>query len=72
MSADTGHAERETDAFESVRAHRDALETVGAERTDRLGAAARVFVALADGERPTDADLVAAGLPTPDELGGGK
>ena len=54
---------------EVVENHRTAVETVADERTDELGAMARVLLALNDEETPRDTDLAAAGPPTYDELG---
>ena len=54
---------------EVVENHRTAVETVADERTDELGAMARVLLALNDEEPPRETDLAAAGLPTYDELG---
>ena len=51
---------------------REAVSKVGEVRNDRLGATARVLVALSRDERPTDADLIAAGLPTPSWMESGK
>lgn len=52
------------DPLASIREHRDAVEALAAEhgRDDDLDAAARILLAVADGEQPADADLAAWGL----------
>ena len=60
MSADGGE-EQEQDALENIHEHETAVEKV-AERGDRLGAEARVLLALARDEQPDATDLAATDL----------
>lgn len=56
----------ESDPFAAVRENAEAVEAV-AERNGRLGAAARVALALAHDEQPVAADLETAGFPSPED-----
>lgn len=57
----------DSNPFDPVREHEAAVEAV-ADRDDRLGAAARVALALARDERPSDDDLETAGFPTYEDM----
>lgn len=58
----------ERDPIAAIRENEDAVKAV-AERNGRLGAAARVALALAHDEQPADGDLKAAGHGVADEDG---
>lgn len=72
MSSKADSGTEPPDPFAAVRENEASVETLTG-RTDRIGAAARVILALARGDRPAAADLETLGIPigpTFDETGG--
>jgi hypothetical protein len=65
----SGTVDITTDSAEIDEDRREGVGILAEERTDELGALARVVLALDEGETPRDTDLAAAGLPTREELG---
>lgn len=65
------HDDQDSDVLAPIREHEDEIEDLG-EREDRIGAIARYFLALKNGEQPTDYDADLAGLPRIDDEGGEK
>jgi hypothetical protein len=62
----------ETDPFDIIRDEEDALETIAArdwQDHEQIGAAARIVLALARGDRPNIYDLEIAGIPANPTVG---